>query len=307
VRLYVGVTDNAWFRYLRDHGPYEAVNFWRPSARSFRALMPGELFLFLLHAPIRRIAGGGFFLRYDVMPLEWAWQIFGTANGADSLTGFRSQLQRYRADVARDFLIGAIVLAEPFFLPEAAWIPPPETLPPNAQSGKVYDLDEPDGRQLWQAVADLLKTSAALGIAQEALVESARHGRPRLVVPRLGQQTFRLLVADAYDRRCAVTDDKILPALEACHIQPFAEGGPHEVRNGLLLRADLHRLFDAGYLTVDPKTYQVVVSRRLRDEFQNGRQYYALHGQAIRRPVSRDAEPDPEFLRYHAEHIFKGA
>jgi len=59
-----------------------------------------------------------------------------------------------------------------------------------------------------------------------------------------------------------------LPALEAAHIRPFAKEGPHEVRNGLLLRADLHRLFEQGYLTVTPE-YTLDVSDRLRYDYHN--------------------------------------
>ena len=51
-------------------------------------------------------------------------------------------------------------------------------------------------------------------------------------------------MTDAYERRCAVTGEKTLPVLEAAHIRPYALLGPHRVNNGLLLRSDLHKLFD---------------------------------------------------------------
>jgi putative restriction endonuclease len=98
--------------------------------------------------------------------------------------------------------------------------------------------------------------------------------------PRLGQAGFRVAVIDAYDRRCAVTQEKTLPVLEAAHIRPYAEGGTHEVGNGLLLRSDFHTLFDAGYLTIDTD-YRLLVSRRLREEFSNGRHYYEHHGARV--------------------------
>jgi putative restriction endonuclease len=64
---------------------------------------------------------------------------------------------------------------------------------------------------------------------------------------------------DAYGRACAVTQEHSLPALEASHIQPYAKDGPHDVRNGVLLRADLHRPFDQGYVTITPE-YRLEVS-----------------------------------------------
>jgi putative restriction endonuclease len=87
-------------------------------------------------------------------------------------------------------------------------------------------------------------------------------------------------VLDAYGRRCAVTEEKTLPVLEAAHIRPYADGGGHEVGNGLLLRSDFHTLFDAGYLTIDTD-YRLLVSKRLKDEFSNGRHYYEHHGAQV--------------------------
>ena len=81
----------------------------------------------------------------------------------------------------------------------------------------------------------------------------ARFGEPHLIRPRLGQGAFRVLVTDIYERRCAVTQERTLPALEAAHIRPYGDGGAHEAENGLLLRRDIHSLFDAGYVTVTPE------------------------------------------------------
>ena len=107
--------------------------------------------------------------------------------------------------------------------------------------------------------------------------DSPRYGTPQLIQPRLGQGIFRVAVMDAYSRACAVTQEHSLPALEASHIQPYAKDGPHDVRNGVLLRADLHRLFDQGYVTITPE-HRLEVSPRLKEDYQNGRSYYPLHG-----------------------------
>lgn len=65
-----------------------------------------------------------------------------------------------------------------------------------------------------------------------------------------------------------------MPVLNAAHIKPYAEDGPHEVRNGLLLREDLHTLFDRGYMTIT-KDYRVEVSKRIKEDYGNGKEYYA--------------------------------
>jgi putative restriction endonuclease len=67
------------------------------------------------------------------------------------------------------------------------------------------------------------------------------------------------------------------PWPDAAHVYPYAEGGTHDVTNGLLLRRDIHSLFDRGYVTVTPKM-RFEVSRRIKEEFENGHDYYALHG-----------------------------
>jgi len=130
------------------------------------------------------------------------------------------------------------------------------------------------------------------------------YGSPLLVTPRLGQAAFRISVTDAYGRSCAVTGERALPTLQAAHIKPFSMVGKHEVRNGLLLRSDIHNLFDAGYVSVDPDL-RFRVSPALGSEFANGRAYYELNGSKIRDTVTRSARPSKEFLEWHYSTVFK--
>ncbi len=77
VKLVVAVTDGDWFDHLRAMPHLAEVNFWSPSDRTFRALEPGELFLFKLHAPRNFIAGGGLFAHSTILPCSLAWEAFG--------------------------------------------------------------------------------------------------------------------------------------------------------------------------------------------------------------------------------------
>jgi len=95
-----------------------------------------------------------------------------------------------------------------------------------------------------------------------------------------------------------------LPALEAAHIKPFSEVKAHDVRNGLLLRSDLHRLFDLGYVSVRPDL-RFVVSRAIKEDFENGRDYYALDEQEIRLPSDALKKPSTEHLEWHYEEVFR--
>lgn len=116
---------------------------------------------------------------------------------------------------------------------------------------------------------------------------------------------FVWLVTDAYNRECAITGGRVLPALEAAHIQSYSHGGEHEVSNGLLLRRDIHSVFDAGYLTFD-EDLRVVVSDRVRTDFNNGNEYRRLHGQPLRPPCQPALHPNLERFKWHRENRFVG-
>ena len=76
ISLVVAVTDDDWFEMLRQQPGLTEVNFWAPSAANFRALRPGELFLFKLHAPRNVIVGGGVFTYANALPCSLAWEAF---------------------------------------------------------------------------------------------------------------------------------------------------------------------------------------------------------------------------------------
>jgi predicted restriction endonuclease len=96
-----------------------------------------------------------------------------------------------------------------------------------------------------------------------------------------------------------------LPALEAAHIRPYSEGGEHKVANGLLLRSDIHRLFDKGYVTVTPD-YVFLVSQRLKKDFDNGSTYFPFNRRSISVPRNAEDRPDPELLQWHSSERYLG-
>src|SRR5581483_4640714 len=249
VRLIVAVTDGDWFDLLRQQPNLTEVNFWSPSDSSFRALQPGELFLFKLHAPNNYIVGGGVFAHANSMPCSLAWEAFGEANGARSLAEMRARIARYRRarpDPREDFVIGCRVLTQPFFLDRAQWLQVPGSFSLTTVKFKGYSTAEQEGLRLWEAVQSALARSViepkGEGANEAGDIPQAKYGEPVLVRPRLGQGAFRILVTDNYRRRCAISGERTLPALDAAHIRPFAEGGTHDVSNGILMRRDIHSL-----------------------------------------------------------------
>jgi putative restriction endonuclease len=311
MRMYAAVTDFDWYRNLSSASGIDEVNFWKPGGKAgFKALEPGGLFLFKLKAPRNYIVGGGFFAHFTRLPCSLAWDAFGEKNGAHSWPQFRAKVAQLKkvSDPFEDFVIGCILLEQPFFFPESDWIPAPAEFKPVIVAGLVFDTAEPAGRQLWANVEQRLGALRAPRVSTVNAVAAptaARYGEPIEVTPRLGQGSFRVMVTDAYGRRCAASGERTLPVLQAAHIRPYALLGEHRVDNGLLLRSDLHTLYDRGYLTVTPE-HRIEVSRRIREEFENGRDYYALHGKPIALPPSSRDHPNVASLEWHASTVFKG-
>lgn len=308
-RGFIGVTDLGWAHLLhRDQAAgvgHAEVNFWRPSERHFGALRPGEPYFFRLKSPVNAIGGMAFFQRSVILPVWLAWECFGRGNGVESLRAFEERLReirrRNKIDHDPELRIGCTLLSQPVFFDERDYVRLPDDWGPRTVTGAGYDMRTGEGARVFaECHAVWMRTQAAAGavVNPRPLADASEHerfGAAQLVTPRLGQGGFRIAVTEAYRRQCAVTTEHSLPVLEAAHIRPYADDGSHEVTNGLLLRSDIHRLFDRGYVTVTPD-YRFRVSSRLRDEYQNGKIYYALDGKQILLPERPEDRPSRDAL-----------
>ena len=240
VKIYIGNTDNNWFDFLSSLNVTDEVNFWQPSSKNFNAIGEGERFAFRLKSPRNKIGGFGTLMKSTVFPIQTAWEIFGAKNGLPSLGAFVHAIAQYRKsdDVTPSTLIVCRILVDPVFLPPDLWFPVP-AWSNSIVSGKAFSGDSEEGIALWKALdasADLYRPAAGYGATEEM----PRFGKPTIIQPRLGQGSFRVAVTDIYERQCALTDGKVLPALDAAHIKPYSEGGGHYKSNGILLRKDIH-------------------------------------------------------------------
>lgn len=308
--MYVGVTDTNWYQQLSAQKPDE-VNFWNPSGRPFKALQEGELFLFKLHKPNNYIVGGGYFVRFSALPPFLAWQAFGEKNGTKTYQEFCTRLEKYRGRNGIDgtYQVGCSILTEPFWFRESDWIPVPEWND-SIVSGKRYYTDTEVGAKLYQDIQDRVPRAFKPIIPdQEEVVGLLFEGQrytEYTTKHRLGQGAFRVLVTEAYERRCSITGEKTLPVLEAAHIKPYSENGPHSVRNGILLKSDFHTLFDDGYITIT-KDHRIEVSNRLHNDYGNGKDYYRYHGKPLLiLPGQESQVPSREYLEWHNEHVYLG-
>ncbi|WP_249041006.1 HNH endonuclease [Marilutibacter maris] len=170
-----------------------------------------------------------------------------------------------------------------------------------AEHGHV-DLEKVDGK--WHVRPLPLDEQAraeaqghAEAFAHQAPLDSdhdARVWAMRAVAQRRGQPLFRAKLLDAYGGACAITGCTAVEVLEAAHVLPYRGEHTHRVDNGLLLRADLHTLFDCQLLWISPgHTVQVAPALQATD-------YAALHGQPLRLPASKADHPNPAHLAEHA-------
>lgn len=308
MNLYVGVTDNKWFNYLSSIRPDE-LNFWQPGGKTnFKAIQPNDLFLFKLHSPLNYIVGGGFFIKHSLLPMSLAWEAFNNKNGMEDYYSFSQAIYKYRKSnhkIEPDPTIGCIILTSPFFFQEDYWIPVPEDWKSSIVQGKTYDTDNLIGQKLYNEVQQRLISNKYFKETSD-IYDSNRFGKNTIINPRLGQGAFRVIVTDAYHRRCAITGEKTLPVLDAAHIKPYTMEGPHLACNGILLRKDLHTLYDRGYITITDDQH-IEVSKRIKEDYGNGKEYYALHGHTLAVvPDNIRDKPSMEFIRWHNENVYLG-
>ncbi len=126
--------------------------------------------------------------------------------------------------------------------------------------------------------------------------EDTRERTARPATQRDGQPEFRESVIAAYAGKCAITGCAILDVLEAAHILPYRGAHTDKISNGLLLRVDLHRLFDRQLLAIDPETMDVLLAPCIRES-----EYKKWGGCRLRLPENPQVQPHPEALRKHFE------
>ncbi len=316
-RAAVANTDLAWFRHFRRHNVttvVDEVNFWRPVSQGgrFSVVRDGGPVFFRLKAPARAIAGFGFFAGTLEMTVSMAWEVFGEANGDPTYSSFLGRIHGYRVQYGRDTSalesqkVTCLVLRGAVFLRDDDWLPwdRREQWADTVVAVKGYELSQGVGTVL----ADLLEASTIdvpdelVGDFQPVSVDSrALAEAPERI--REGQGAFRVRLLSAYGA-CTITGEHALPVLDAAHIQPYLGPPSNHIQNGIVLRTDLHRLYDDGYITVTPDL-RLEVSRRLKDEFDNGHAYYEMAGRTVQVPRNPRLQPSRNALEWHADRVFR--
>ena len=136
---------------------------------------------------------------------------------------------------------------------------------------------------------------SSLDFYPENLID-ARKRNITAIVQRQGQPKFRSDLLRAYGGKCSITDCDAEAALEAAHIVPYLGSKTNCLANGLLLRADIHTLFDRYLISIDPTTNKVIVSPSLLNTC-----YEELSGKIVKFPQDSSALPSPKSLAHHYE------
>jgi putative restriction endonuclease len=299
MRLFVALTDRDWLDALAGRHELDEVCFWQAAfPRPVRSLRPAELVLFIGHAPERVIAGGGFLVHGTSLPLSVLWSFFGSKAGGAERAPLARRVERARGDgAAGDPEVGCMVLQSFFRFDPSERVAAPDDFHRNVSRGKFYDVAAAAGERLWRAVRERLEADLP---GSERASQGGLFGDPWLLPRRVGAGGFKALVLDAYARQCALTGLGLVAALEVAAIRPLEAGGLPRPDNGLLLRADLARLFERGYLTIGEDD-TVKVARSLLEQAP---ELGALAGTQPRLPRRRELRPRPELLAWHREHVF---
>ncbi|MCY4576413.1 MAG: HNH endonuclease signature motif containing protein [Chloroflexi bacterium] len=165
-------------------------------------------------------------------------------------------------------------------------------------SRDAFAWDVIEGRNPW--VEQERKRFTDLGQVEVSGQPENRRVQAGAIAIRGGQTGFRRDLLKAYGGFCAITGYDVKDALDACHIKTFSGKDDNRVSNGLLLRSDIHNLFDAHLLGIDPDTGEVWISKDLE-----GTKYSELENREARPPKNRKDRPDPDALREHWEEAKK--
>ena len=294
--LAIACTDLDWFEQLAADPAGSIVNFWTPTPWKVSALADGDLFYFMLKAPVRKIGGHGRFVTYKEMTADQAWREYGLSNGVHLRSELTDRVRKYvtkntRAEPVDDPVIGCIELTDLVMLDEESFFAPEDygfPFPKQIVKYKTFNA------------SSIPYQNRASGPATDfALVQAgARRRRNAPVSERHGQRAFRDNILKAYGRRCCITGERIPQLLHAAHIQPYICQQSNHVQNGLCLRIDMHWLFDKGLIALSD-TFELIASKELADT-----SYQGIAGQRIHLPADPSQWPSLEALEYHRAEVF---
>lgn len=208
---------------------------------------------------------------------------------ASTLRGYRSWVNRLDSNIAKN--VSAMGLLSDSEIYELA-----ESMPLR------WNKDHRDDARVMLRHYRRYKEGAVLADAQETLKQarSEREERVRIlrsIALRRGQKRFRDSLLQEFGCKCVITSTDDGETLEAAHIKPYSNRGATAVANGLLVRSDIHTLFDLHLISIDPDSLKVFCGKRIR----SSRTYGQYHGASSLLARIPKIKTDLVALREHFE------
>lgn len=295
----IAPTDNTWFETLRQNELNSFVNFWTPTPWKITGLSKGSRFYFMLKSPIRKCAGFGNFFAYEEMSINQAWKEFGKRNGCESKEELRRKITLYLEKNSKqnpkeegdDYKIGCIVLSNCEFWENGEYLNIEDfniSFPKEVVKLKYFYED------------DLIKNSLSLPEKKDfELVSAAREKFENVTTTkRDGQARFKRKMLETYSNKCCISGEETPELLEAAHIQPYINKSSNHIQNGLLLRKDLHTLFDNGLLNIS-QLYKIRLSPQIKSKY-----YLDFEGKSLSLPLEERNYPSKQALKLR-ENMFR--
>ncbi|WP_420386022.1 HNH endonuclease [Roseivirga sp.] len=287
----ISPTDLDWFNYLKSNNHTYKVNFWTPTPWNISKLSKGDHLYFMLKAPIRKIGGFGIFEDYKTLSFDDAWNQFGLSNGCGSKDELQEKLYLYKNNRSNNLKnnsstqLGCIILKTPIFLDNEHFLDLQNfdiSFSRHIVKIKYYLDHDP-------LINHIISNQSSKDFHLVDL--NQKKSKQTMVKERKGQSLFRFTISEAYKHRCCITGEKIPELLEAAHIQPYINTNSNHVKNGLLLRTDLHKLYDSGLLFID-ESYTVHISQYVRSHYYN-----QFHQTRIELPNNENDHPSKNALK----------
>lgn len=255
----ISPTDNSWFQFLKDSELNSFVNFWTPTPWNIQKLNSGDKWYFILKSPVRKLGGFGEFYEYKNLVANDAWREFGQRNGCKDKIQFIEKIESYinkrsesyngeSIDI-NNYKIGCVILKNCQFWEEEKFQRPSD-----------YDIDFAIQVVKYKYFNQYDPFTNFIDKATDFnLVNEPREEYRKEVSQRKGQSEFRGKILKAYNNKCCISGETCPELLEASHLQSYLTQYSNHIQNGILLRVDLHRLYDSGLLFID-SNYVVHIS-----------------------------------------------
>lgn len=286
----IALTDVSWFKFLREKD-FKLINFWTPTGWEPKKINPGDMFYLFLKSPYRKVGGYARYVYSFQLTVRDTWNKFGQANGAPNINMMLEQLSAIRGTrIDENTIIGCIMLQDPVFLPDNEFFDSMEIGVEIKQAMQKFKYIK--GAEIIRQEYTIDKIDDYI-LNEEATVEYTLSAHKR----RIGQSTFREKLLELY-RKCAVTREDYPLVLEAAHIDPYIGESSNYPQNGLILRSDVHKLFDANLLAIDTN-YHVKLSNILA-----GTSYERFENEPIVLPENKNFYPSEDALKRRIEKLF---